>query len=133
MVELVKDMERTTCHDCGVKVGEYHLPNCDIERCPKCGGQLLSCGCFIYENEDNGYFNEKEFEKYEREKWSGIMYEDAHIYAEEHDLWVFWGPGYAPRYQKGWIKCDKNHPGAKHDLNTSSSHIMKNWKPKLKN
>ena len=32
-----------TCGDCGVPMGEYHLANCDIERCPVCGGQFFSC------------------------------------------------------------------------------------------
>jgi len=33
------------CGDCKCKVGEYHIPGCDEERCPKCNGQLISCGC----------------------------------------------------------------------------------------
>lgn len=33
------------CHDCGVLKGQVHVENCDIEECPVCQGQLISCGC----------------------------------------------------------------------------------------
>lgn len=35
----------SNCHDCGVLVGQYHTSNCDMEQCPKCKRQLLSCDC----------------------------------------------------------------------------------------
>jgi len=34
-----------TCHDCNVKAGQYHHFGCDVERCPVCSEQLISCDC----------------------------------------------------------------------------------------
>lgn len=39
------------CHDCKVDNGQKHHPGCDMERCPKCKGQLIGCGCL---NEEEG-------------------------------------------------------------------------------
>jgi hypothetical protein len=33
------------CDECNAKKGEYHLEICDLEICPFCFGQLLSCDC----------------------------------------------------------------------------------------
>ena len=39
--------EGDICHDCNVAVGQYHHNGCDMERCPKCSGQLISCFCKV--------------------------------------------------------------------------------------
>lgn len=39
------DNDVKRCHDCGTKQGWIHDDGCDWETCPKCNGQLLSCGC----------------------------------------------------------------------------------------
>lgn len=40
---FVEDHEH--CHDCAVMKGELHVPGCDVERCPACGGQAIGCDC----------------------------------------------------------------------------------------
>ena len=42
-----------TCHDCGVRLGGYHHPGCDAERCGKCGGQAIACPCNYTEDEED--------------------------------------------------------------------------------
>lgn len=37
------DWER--CPDCHAKKGYFHHWGCDVERCPKCGMQILNCDC----------------------------------------------------------------------------------------
>lgn len=33
------------CHDCGALPDRFHHPGCDMELCPRCGNQAISCGC----------------------------------------------------------------------------------------
>jgi hypothetical protein len=36
---------KSRCGDCGVVRGGFHHLGCDIQRCPRCFGQMMSCDC----------------------------------------------------------------------------------------
>ena len=44
--------EQHPCHDCAVVKGQLHVPGCDVEKCPKCHWQAISCGCGSDEEEE---------------------------------------------------------------------------------
>jgi len=37
--------DRHPCRDCQAVKGQYHVAGCEVERCPNCGGQFMSCDC----------------------------------------------------------------------------------------
>lgn len=84
------------CHDCKAMPGELHHYGCDVERCPDCGGQLISCGC---DNPPMG----------RRMAWDGEW--PGTKECREFDLWCRWT-------LNGWVPCDADHPEAREDLNT---------------
>jgi len=44
----LKSSTEIKCHDCYCKEGEIHEYGCDMESCPFCGQQLITCDC-VYE------------------------------------------------------------------------------------
>ena len=40
------DLDDLKCDDCGVLRGQMHKMGCDLEPCPRCGSQAISCDCF---------------------------------------------------------------------------------------
>ncbi len=40
------------CGDCAIVKGQFHVPSCDIECCPSCKEQAISCDC-EYEGDDS--------------------------------------------------------------------------------
>jgi len=39
------------CPECNVVSGSVHHPGCNREKCPRCGGQIISCECLDEEDE----------------------------------------------------------------------------------
>lgn len=67
--------EGDTCGDCGCAVGQQHYENCDIERCPACGLQFISCDCgvkYLLNKEDRKnlslYIKQQELDNIEEER-----------------------------------------------------------------
>jgi ppGpp synthetase/RelA/SpoT-type nucleotidyltranferase len=54
---------RQYCYDCGVETGQYHVPGCDVEVCPKCGYQSISCSCDDDDDDDSSFSFKRHREK----------------------------------------------------------------------
>lgn len=85
------------CRDCGVGPGEFHKGDCDIEQCPYCGGQLVSCGCRGTPPLDD------------RMAWTGVWPGVAEC--REFGWYSRLVPG------MGWVPCSADEQGAVEDLN----------------
>lgn len=113
------------CHDCDVEPGQFHEPGCDVERCPYCGRQLISCGCL--EVKKRAAWIEKHLLP-----WTGVW--PGAQEAAEFGLFCKWVPNEqfeadkkklgvekAIRRLKGppgqWVECGKDEPGAQPSLN----------------
>lgn len=51
---------RRECHDCSVISGELHVRGCDMERCPSCRQQLITCLCDVEGREEEACGHEHE-------------------------------------------------------------------------
>lgn len=82
------------CPDCGVAPGEFHMPGCDIEPCPYCGGQAMFCGCDAPLDD--------------RLAWTGHW--PGELEALNHGYTCL-------SSSRGYIPCSPDTPGAEPDLN----------------
>ena len=44
-IPFTASFDGEVCHDCNAGDGCLHHLGCDNEKCPKCGGQFISCDC----------------------------------------------------------------------------------------
>lgn len=115
------------CSDCGVAPGELHHHGCDVERCPLCKGQALSCFC-VYKVNDSENYDEDPTD----EMWAKLDAEVAKVggyqpwtgefpgmkECRELNFWCKMVPG------TGWVTCDKDDPEATEDLNRLAIYIQ---------
>lgn len=124
----MKTREITDCNDCGAKPGEFHQPGCDVERCPMCGGQSISCDCIytfcgydmdtleedhpdIYRNGPTEAMLKKwddEFYLASRLPWTGLW--PGVEECREYGFWCKWVEG------QGWVPCGASDPEATENL-----------------
>jgi len=90
-------LDHDNCPACGVPRGDHHEIGCDIEQCPYCGGQLISCDCGRIPPLDD------------RMAWSGVW--PGVTECREFGWYARLVPG------QGWLSCPPDEPGATEDLN----------------
>ena len=93
------------CPDCDAGPGEVHEIGCDIEQCPYCGHQLISCDCTRRPPLDD------------RMPWPGTWPGVAEC--REFGWYARLVPG------RGWVSCGPEEEGATEDLNRL--HVEATW------
>ena len=115
------------CGDCGAEPGHFHSEGCDVERCPRCGGQAISCSCIYVvngmdpdtlETEHPGIYSggpTPEMEAGWDAEWGSRRLRWTGVWPGEAECIEFgW---YSRMTPSGWQPCGKDDPDAGPDLN----------------
>lgn len=123
------------CPDCGATPGSRHVSGCDVERCPVCKGQMISCRCVYRVNGLDVNTLEEEHPKVYAEGPTEEMWVKFDQEADAVGGFLPWTgewPGVAECRERGWFcqdghgangrfgsfcPCPPDAPGAMPDLN----------------
>jgi hypothetical protein len=108
------------CRDCGVDLGEAHIPGCDVPRCLQTGIQALQCDgyyepsgrrvCDCADEDDDGYLVHVcglEPHECDGQVWDGCW--PGTEECVEYGLYSY--------FDSGWHPCGPEHPQGSPDLN----------------
>lgn len=125
---------------CGAEIGELHEWGCDVERCARCGGQLICCGCVYELNRMNRGTLEEDHPEIYNNGPTEEMYVAYDAEIERLGGRIPRGPYYPgtedavrlgywcyERAGRGFIQCDESHPEASPDLNRLYANTV--WNP----
>jgi len=99
----MKRVVLSACPDCDAAIGEWHGLDCDLECCPYCGNQLLSCEHCLFGKVQPPPLDD-------RLPWTGEQTGVAEC--REFGWYAKLNPN-----GKGWVPCEADHPQAIEDLN----------------
>ena len=116
------------CGDCGAEPGQLHDRGCDVERCPRCGGQAIGCGCIYDVCFGPGRNLEEDYpDIYENGPTDDMIRRWDAEWGPRRMPWTGVWPGEEECREFGWfsldrsirwpVPCDPDTPGARPMLN----------------
>lgn len=135
--------------DCGTKIGSLHSVGCDVEICPRCGGQAIGCLCIYDVNGmDSTSLEEDTLDIYENGPTEAMCAKWDNEWGKRRIAWDGYWPGKLDAALlgfwckmvpgKGWVTCEKDDPEATEDLNRlvmktdwdadTQRHVLSKWK-----
>jgi hypothetical protein len=97
------------CSSCDAPPGSYHTPGCDVERCPDCGLQHISCS------------HAGTAREHPRLAWTGKW--PGATECEEFGWYAVMN-----LHGPGWVSCEPGTPGSIPDINRLYKEAK--WDPK---